>query len=148
MVYQPFFDGENGEQTLKNFPQILHNAKFMDQITFGEATKEQLKTNSSDRLLFGLLPHPHGKNGNLKVRKRKELNDFSGWSRWLCWFNTKEEDFLPMKRLLVDSNTFCRVLDIRSEEAKQHSSYSTAAGEEAIAAEKKAEQVLKAKNEV
>lgn len=132
MWLQPFMDGADGEEVSKQVPQIIHQAKFMDQITFGNATEEQLRTNSPDRLLFGLLPHPHGANGNLKVWKKG--SDGGGWRSLL---GSNPDDELPVKRLVTKTDNFCRLVDTRTEEAKKHTSFSTAAGSSAVEAEQK-----------
>ena len=138
MWLQPYLAGEYGEQVEKDMPQIIHQAKFMDQITFGSADPEQLRTNSPDRVLFGLLPHPHGTNANMEVWEKRD----DGWwrnllRRWWPRVGRSREELIPVKRLVTNTDNFCRLVDTRSEEAKKHNSWSTAAGSSAVEAEKK-----------
>ena len=105
MVMGPYL--ESNESILDDFPQILHYCKFQDQIRFGVASTEDLARNSR-------WPwHPHGSVENIVLRRKTDAKN-------RCLFG----DEIPAKRLVTDSDNFCRIGHVESDIGKSSTSHS------------------------
>ena len=128
MCLKPHFEADPRNEL--RVPQILHHAKFQDQIGFGVATAEQLAHGGNGRWHGGTRRwparwwHPHGSTRNLDVRRRS---------------GEKRGEKLEVKRLVTNSDTFDRVAPVESAIGRSSTSYSTVVGrKEALDVEKRA----------
>jgi len=100
MVYGQYVDA--GAMTRAECPQILHHCKFEDQITFGLPKKEDLARANPRAWLY-----PHAGAPNMTLRDKDSCAP------------------VPVKRLVTDSDTFCRIAPDGSHIAQQSSAVST-----------------------
>jgi hypothetical protein len=142
MMCKPYFDSDDGfgrvpgMSNVDAMPQILHHCKFQDQIHMGIATSDELARERLHRHTpWGW--HPHGPTSNLKVRKRGASGGAAGGEAGGAGKRGEEHE---VKRLVTNTDTFCRVVLVESEIGRASNSYSTAAvsKEEAMEMEKRA----------
>ena len=108
MVFKPYFEAD--EANRYRVPQILHHCKFQDQmIGFKAATAEELATGGNGRWVGSWWPsrwwHPHGSTRNMDLRKGGER--------------------LEVKRLVSNSDAFCRTAPVESAIGQRSTSHST-----------------------
>ncbi|GMH86657.1 hypothetical protein TrVE_jg10700 [Triparma verrucosa] len=118
MLYAHYFEASDFFPPYNNIqacPQVVTNAKFQDQIRFGTATPEELANNHDSWF------HPHESTSNLILRKKGGSGEVINGA----------------KRLVTNSDTFCRIADEASEIGMKSSSASTVAGEAAARTEAK-----------
>ena len=124
MFLSQMWNADNYEFSKEDIPQVLHHSKLEDQITFAVPTKEQEDKSSKDTVLCGLANHPHGSVKLPKLVRRMQTEN-SHQRRWSLGFylsnllNTMGgspisgscgSEEIPIKRLVTNSDTFCRVV--------------------------------------
>jgi hypothetical protein len=114
MVMDPYFESDAAIR--EQYPQILHHVKFQDQIKFGIASTEEL-ARTPDRPW-----HPHGSVRNFKLRRKKN-KQFWSWRR-IPGTGTEE---IEAKRLVTDTDNFCRLVVAESAIGRSSTSHSTVA---------------------
>ena len=111
MVMDPYFESDAAIR--EQYPQILHHVKFQDQIKFGIASTEEL-ARTPDRPW-----HPHGSVRNVKLRRKKDKK---------CWtWSTPGTEEIEAKRLVTDTDNFCRLVVAESAIGRSSTSHSTVA---------------------
>lgn len=122
MALGPHFEAD--PSLVERVPQIIHHAKFQDQIKFGVPTDEDLCHGGNGRWHGGRRRwparwwHPHGTTKNLDVRRRTGV---------------RRGERVEVKRLVTNTDAFDRIAPVESEIGRRSNSYSTVVGKDEAA---------------